>query len=206
MHDPLASSGTPADPELTWRAERQALSREMHDDIAHCILVLMFALDGIELHQGTWEPVARRLLQDAREGAAATLEKVRGLSARLRSRPDGQQCLAPHAGSGHGGSGDSSAELFYVLREAVGNAFAHARARRVVIDVKQSQDQVTVTVEDDGEGFDPERLAPHEQVGLLSMRERTALAGGQLRIDTARNEGTRVTVLVPSRNASHGAR
>ncbi len=206
MHDSLASSETPADPELTWRAERQALSREIHDDIAHCILVLMFALDGIELHQGTWEPVARRLLQDAKEGAAAALEKVRGLSARLRSRTDSQQCPAPNEGSRHAGCCDPSTELFYVLREAVGNAVAHARARRVVIDVKQSQDQVTVTVEDDGEGFDPERLAPHEQVGLLSMRERAALVGGQLRIDTARHEGTRVTFLVPSRNASHGAR
>jgi signal transduction histidine kinase len=199
MHDQLAPAETPGAPELTWRAERSALSREIHDDIAHSLLVMMIALDGIELHQGTWEPAAGRLFRDAREGAAPTLEKLRGLAARLRDHADGHQDP-----TSPGESGDLPTELSYVLREAVVNAFAHAGARQVVVDIKQSPDRTIAIVEDDGKGFEPERLAPHEQVGLLSMRERAALIGGQLQIDTTRHWGTRVTIHVPCRNASHG--
>jgi signal transduction histidine kinase len=199
MHDQLAVAQTPDDPVLAWGAERRALSREIHDDIAHSLLVMMIALDRIELHQDTWEPAACRLFRDARQEAATTLEKVRGLAARLREHADDQQSPASH-----GKPGDMSRELAYVLREAVVNAFAHAGARQIVVDVEQSPDRTIVMVEDDGKGFEPDHLAPHEQVGLLSMRERAALIGGQVQIDTTPRHGTRVTILVPGRNAHGG--
>lgn len=199
MDDQLAPAEAPVAPEVKWIAERRALSREIHDDIAHSILVMMVTLERVELHQNTWEPGARRLFLEVKERAAVTLEKVRGLAARLRDYADGHQDLAlPEESS------DLCMELSYVLREAVVNALAHAEARQVQVDVEQSPGRITAVVEDDGNGFEPERLAPHEQVGLLSMHERAALIGGRLHIDTARHRGTRVTIRVRCRNATHG--
>jgi two-component system, NarL family, sensor histidine kinase UhpB len=201
MDDQLAPCEAPRADEPRWRAECRALSREVHDDIAHLILVMMCTLERVEMHQGTWEPAASRLFRDVREVAAATLEKARGLAARLRNHADGHQDTALC-----GESGDVPTELSYVLGEAVTNALAHAGARQIVIDVKERRDRIVAVVEDDGVGFEPEGLAPHEQVGLLSMRERAALIGGRLQVDTARHQGTRVTIHVPCRNAPHGGR
>ncbi len=198
MNDQLARDEPPGAPELNWRAERRALSREMHDDIAHSILLMIGNLERIELHQDNWEPAARKLLLDVREVATATFEKVRGLASHLRDRADSQDPALPR------GSGDLSTQMSYVLREAIVNALAHAEARQVQVDVKQGLDAITAVVEDDGNGFEPERLAPHEQVGLLSMHERVALIGGRLHIDSARQRGTKVTIYMPCRNASQG--
>jgi signal transduction histidine kinase len=201
MDEQLVPVEASAAQEVKWRAERRALSREIHDDIAHSILVMMVTLERVELHQNTWEPAASRLFQDVREVAAVALEKVRGLAARLRDHADDHHDPAlPEQ------SGELLTELSYVLREAVNNALAHARARQLQVDVKHSPGRITAVVKDDGNGFDPERLAPHEQVGLLSMHERVALIGGRLQIDTARHRGTRVIIRVPCRNASHGGR
>lgn len=179
--------------EAAWMAERRALSRQMHDDIAHSILVLMNTLEHVELHQDAWAPRARRSFSDAREIAAATLEKVRAVASGLRYREgDDHQDPAPL-----GGTGDVSAELSYVLQEAVSNALAHSQARHVVVDLQQSPDRITAVVADNGRGFEPNSLSPHERVGLLSMRERTALVGGWLQIDTAQQRGTRVTIHLP---------
>jgi len=58
MDDQVAPAEAPVTPEVKWRAERRALSREIHDEIAHSILVMMVSLERIELHQKTWEPAA----------------------------------------------------------------------------------------------------------------------------------------------------
>lgn len=202
MDDQLNPAKPLDPPETAWIAERRALSREMHDDVAHSILILMSTLEHVELHQETWEPTARRSFSDAREIAAATLEKVRALASRLRQRDSGGH----HDPAPRAGTVDVPAQLSYVLQEAVANALAHSNARQVVVDVQQSPGRVTAVVADDGSGFEPERLAPHERVGLLSMHERAALVGGRLQIDTAQQSGTRVTIHVPSWNVSHGGR
>jgi signal transduction histidine kinase len=179
--------------ELTWMAERRALSRELHDDIAHSVLIVMAALDRVEMHQDTWEPTAWRRFSDAKEVAVTTLEKIRRLAGLLRRQgDDGRQVPAIKEGSG-----DLPTELSYVLREAVANALAHSQARQVVVDIHRSPDHITLVVEDDGSGFEPNQLAPHERVGLSSMYERVALVGGRLQIDTADCEGTKVTIQVP---------
>lgn len=200
MDDQPDPAQAPSIPKSEWIAERRAISRELHDDIAHSVLIMMGNLEHIELHQETWDPTARRLFSDARVIAAATLENIRALAGRLRNREvGGHQDLAPRRGAN-----DLTTELSYVVREAVVNALVHSQARKVVVDVQHNTDRITAVVEDDGSGFEPERLAPHERVGLLSMHERAALVGGRLQIDTVRDGGTRVTIYVPQWDASHG--
>jgi signal transduction histidine kinase len=146
MDDQLNPAEKPGAPEFAWIAERRALSREMHDDIAHSILIMMGNLEQVELYQDTWGPAALRSFSVARETAVATVEKVRALAARLRDQEDGgHQDPAPRAGTG-----DLPVELCYVLREAIADALTHSQAQQVVVDVRQSPDRITAVVEADG--------------------------------------------------------
>ncbi|MFL6243845.1 MAG: sensor histidine kinase, partial [Acidimicrobiia bacterium] len=89
-------------------------------------------------------------------------------------------------------------ELYRIIQEALNNAVRHARAESVAVDVDATDDMVTITVRDDGVGFDPAARAIRERrLGLTSMRERAESLGGTLTIETAPRSGTTVRVEVP---------
>jgi signal transduction histidine kinase len=92
--------------------------------------------------------------------------------------------------------------LFRIVQEALNNVIKHADAVRVVTVVEMSESNVTITVQDDGIGFQPSTLAEHpataSRLGLLGMQERARLLGGVLSIDSTPGHGTKVTVNVPA--------
>jgi signal transduction histidine kinase len=89
--------------------------------------------------------------------------------------------------------------LYRVVQEAVTNTVKHADATQLTVTVNVSRDEVTVTIADDGVGFDvAAALAPSSRpFGLLGMRERVASLGGTVGIVSDRDEGTIVEVRVP---------
>jgi len=82
------------------------------------------------------------------------------------------------------------------VQEALSNVVKHAAAEHVSIVIAQRGDTVAATVDDDGTGFDAERVRP-EALGLTGMRERLALVGGTLEIETSLGRGTTVAAQVP---------
>jgi signal transduction histidine kinase len=85
--------------------------------------------------------------------------------------------------------------LFRVAQGALANAIAHARATRIEITLAALADRVTLTIADDGSGFDATRPRPgRASWGLAIMRERAEAVGATLRIDSAPARGTRVVV------------
>lgn len=96
----------------------------------------------------------------------------------------------------------SEAVLFRIFQEAMHNVAKHAHAKQVRITVgKTSEDHVFVSVEDDGQGFDPEtvsdRVTSAGGLGLKQMRERLEARGGCFRITSALDQGTRVYASLP---------
>jgi PAS domain S-box-containing protein len=91
--------------------------------------------------------------------------------------------------------------LFQAARELLVNVAKHAKAAHARVVLKADDSRVTVQVIDDGCGFDPSALtlpsSSAKGFGLFSIRERIALLGGELRIDSTPERGTRVTVAVP---------
>jgi light-regulated signal transduction histidine kinase (bacteriophytochrome) len=91
--------------------------------------------------------------------------------------------------------------LYRVLQEAVHNVIKHANATRVGVILAATETQIGLVIEDDGEGFLPGDGAVADQpavgLGLLGMRERLALVGGSLEIETAPGRGTTVLIHVP---------
>jgi signal transduction histidine kinase len=85
--------------------------------------------------------------------------------------------------------------IYRVAQEAIGNALRHSGAGHVTVSLAQRQRRVVLEVTDGGAGFDP--AEPRTGVGLASMRERAAQAGGSLIISSAPGKGTRVRLSIP---------
>lgn len=95
-------------------------------------------------------------------------------------------------------------EAYHIAREAVGNAYQHAKARHIEADVTYGDAELTIRVSDDGIGMDPAVLARGKRPGhwgLLGMRERSESMGGHLHVSSVTNAGTRVELRIPAHAA-----
>jgi len=89
--------------------------------------------------------------------------------------------------------------LFRIVQEALGNAAKHAAAKRIVVRLNRSESVVSLTVTDDGRGFDRTRLASGGGLGLVMMRERASQLNGTFELESARERGTTIRVVIPFR-------
>lgn len=87
--------------------------------------------------------------------------------------------------------------IYQVAREAMNNAARHARASVVRVETREADGRARVIVEDDGVGFVEPAVAPVDHFGLQLVRERVLAAGGDIAIDSAVGEGTRVAASIP---------
>lgn len=85
--------------------------------------------------------------------------------------------------------------LFRIVQGAIANAIQHARAKRIEVALAATPERVTLTIADDGVGFDPARVDPaRPSWGLTIMRERAEGVGARLEVESARGNGTLVRV------------
>jgi len=87
--------------------------------------------------------------------------------------------------------------LFRIVQEAFTNVLRYAGAHSVHVSLRQADGQLTLSVADDGCGFDPAAVSSGDHFGLVGMRERVAALHGVLDIDSAPGEGTRISVQLP---------
>jgi signal transduction histidine kinase len=195
--------------------ERRRISRELHDRVAHSIMVLFRNLELYELYQPQNPYKAQAKLDCAKKTAQETLRMTRNISSELRNSsaagglqialsdylrsivtPDMEVC-----GSIEGDESLIAAEvrdeLFLILREAVRNSVTHSGARKIAVEIRITRAWVRASVEDDGRGLDLNEVAYSSGTGLASMRERTALLGGTLSLASTPGSGTTVKVYVP---------
>jgi len=100
--------------------------------------------------------------------------------------------------------------VFRIIQEALTNIVKHSEATEVEITIKNIMDYLTVMIEDNGKGFDPDTiLQPTEKpsgkiksLGLYGMMERTELIDGKLIIESEPNQGTTVYLTVPIRKGA----
>ena len=94
------------------------------------------------------------------------------------------------------------AGIYRIAQEAITNAVKHAQASRLTLRLSEDAEMVTLSVEDDGCGFEAADR-PYTGFGLIGMRERVELLGGKLEVISHAGRGTRIDVAVPAqrRNA-----
>jgi two-component system, NarL family, sensor histidine kinase DevS len=199
----------------TQELERRRLARELHDETGQALASILLGLKALD--EKTDDAGARTSIEELRELVVATLQDVRRLAVELRpSALDdfglvaALERLADSFAEQSGISVDFQAALaderlpdeaetalYRIVQESLTNVVKHAQARRVSILLTRADGVVKAVVEDDGRGFDPER-ATDSGYGLIGMRERLALLGGRLEIESARDAGTTVAAEVPA--------
>ena len=97
--------------------------------------------------------------------------------------------------------------VFFIAEEAVNNARKHAKAENVWVRLKALEsDLAMLEIQDDGMGFDPNSVdADYESrgsLGMVNMRERAELINGVLQLETSKDGGTRIQVLIPLSEAA----
>jgi signal transduction histidine kinase len=95
-------------------------------------------------------------------------------------------------------------EVYRIVGEALRNAFKHAQAKQIEVEILYDDRQVRVRVRDDGKGIDPNLLNEDGRAGhygLRGMRERAKLIGGNLAVWSQLDSGTEVELRVPASRA-----
>jgi PAS domain S-box-containing protein len=210
---------------LAEQHAREQLARTLHDGVQQ-----LMALAALKLEQAATHPQtgATELIDQARADLGEAISAARSLSFELSppflhglGLPDGLTWLAHwiqskyglhvHLSSNaHADSPDKEMRtlLFESVRELLVNAAKHARVDQVSVDLGLGPgDTLCISVADEGVGFDPAVLAERTKAGqlgwgLFSIRERLALLGGQLEIESAPQLGTRFRLIAPRTAAS----
>jgi PAS domain S-box-containing protein len=98
-------------------------------------------------------------------------------------------------------------ETFGIASEALRNAFRHAQAQRIIVEIQYDKQQFRLRVRDDGKGIDEEMLRQQSarHFGLPGMRERAEIVGGSLEVSSRLGSGTQVELSIPGSIAYDGA-
>lgn len=199
---------------LATSRERVRLARDMHDTLAHSLSALVVQLEAVAVLQETDPAAAGAQLDKVRQQARVGLDEARRAIMNLRSAPVEELGLAgaieqlvEQFSQRNGIPTDWAVEgdavpllpvqanaLYRTAEEALANVERHAEASQLIVRLSYA-DGVTLSVQDDGHGFDPVTVDP-DRVGLAGIYERAALVDAQVTVDTALNEGTTLTVQI----------
>jgi PAS domain S-box-containing protein len=195
--------------------ERTRIARELHDDTAQSLILLCRGLD-VAARGG----VPNEKLDDMRDQAESLLENVRRFSRDLRpsilddlgllpaiewvaaeiTRRGAISATVEVRGTPRRLSSEAELVLFRIAQEALRNVEKHAGPCSANVEVRFNVEDVTLSITDNGRGFQPRetgRLAQLGKLGLLGMQERAQLLGAEFAIESRLGEGTTVRVKLP---------
>jgi signal transduction histidine kinase len=87
--------------------------------------------------------------------------------------------------------------LYRIAQEALQNVVKHSGSRHASVELSGTADMIRLRICDDGVGFEPGTMSANDGLGLISMRERLLLVGGEIAIDSRPSGGTRIDVRIP---------
>lgn len=204
--------------------ERKRLARELHDGIAQTVANVVLRAEIAErlMEKGQTDGLEDELAS-LKKQARASMEEIRKMIFNLRPMALDDLGLVPllrkftqdfeekekiHASFNLVGTesrlpSTMEAAIFRLVQEAFSNVVKHAEATRVNLELTFQKQMLKLVVEDNGKGFHPEalqaKMSEGSHFGLIGMRERVELLDGRFNIESAPNEGTKVTILIPIR-------
>jgi len=206
---------------------RKKLSRDLHDGPTQSIAAIALRLNYIQTlldkdpdqageEIATLEKLARQTTKEIRymlftlrpliletQGLFAALKQYVRKLAEMGGRTEIRVQGAPEIGR----RVDRNVQgvTFYIVEEAIGNAWKHAQANHIWVKLLVEDDTFRAEIVDDGCGFDLEAVArlydDRSSLGMMNMKERAELINGQLSVSSAPDKGTRVVLAVPLRKA-----
>ena len=201
--------------------ERHAIAQSLHDDTGQALSMLVIHLDRIDERIQPDQKELKGQVADARSLAANALTELRRILSGLRPAILDDLGLVPairwfaRANLEQAGvrvvvkapevplelSPAVTTTLFRIVQEAVSNIVRHAAAKSVMIVLELSAGAVQLRIQDDGRGFNPGDASRDavelQRLGLLGIRERAELLGGQFQIESGPEKGTILQVTIP---------
>ncbi|WP_276354655.1 sensor histidine kinase [Cohnella caldifontis] len=195
--------------------ERKRLARDLHDTVSQQLFALHMSASSLPKLLEKDEGQARQLMDQLIAMSSSAQRQMRGLIAQLRPMELQGRTLAEALERWfpdycrHNGlqgtldiqlkgpmSGPKEHQLFLIIQEAMANVVKHAEARTVRLQLGETEQQLTLQLEDDGAGFQPGEVR-EGAYGLSTMRERALRLGGEAEIVTKQGAGTRVRIWIP---------
>ena len=197
--------------------ERLQIAGYLHDDLAQVLFRLSIQVDVARklLEKGQVDNVSEQL-DKIRESKQETSDRIRALIRDLHRSPLGAKGLAEALESFTDEVGrDSSIRfhrdvediqlpapiallVYHIAREGVMNALKHAQPRDVWIAVREEDEDIVLSLRDNGVGFDTTAPGPEGHFGMAMMRERAQVGGGRFDVESAPGEGATITVRFPT--------
>jgi len=200
--------------------ERKRVSDILHDDVQQVLAAARFHL-GLLGGRGHEEVNQQQTIGEIKQMLRDAIEKCRSLSHELSpavlhqsSLGETFHWLAGQMEAKHGlavrietrGVVDSPSEslrtfLYKAAQELLFNVVKHAGTQQARLRLRRVRGRLCMTISDQGQGFDPRRLAPTAGFGLLNVRERVELLGGRMKIHSAVGRGSTLRIAVPDAHA-----
>ena len=201
--------------------ERKSIAREVHDELGQVLTALRMDLTFLDLRFGAEAPELQAKFRDMRGLVDRAIQGVRNVATNLRpsaldmglipaiewvcgefTRHTGIPCAVLVEGQGLELPEARAIGLFRIVQESLTNVTRYAQAQRVQVTLRGQEETLTLQVQDDGLGFDPEAARRRNAFGLLGMQERALALGGTLQVQSARGQGTTIRVTVPLHHVS----
>jgi signal transduction histidine kinase len=197
----------------------RSVSRELHDEFGQILTAVGAMLQRAERKGVPPDSPLRTELSEVREITHNTLEKMRSLSQILHpavlddyglakgiewytgvfERQTGIQTVAHVFGDSIPITGQPAIHCFRIVQEALNNAAKHSGTKKAEVDMIFAPGTLTVKVKDYGRGMLQHKKGSTPGLGLIAMRERAELIGGDLQITSVPNEGSTLTLSMPVR-------
>jgi signal transduction histidine kinase len=202
---------------LTISRERNRMSRELHDTVVHTLSGLALQLETAKAYLDVNPPTAKGLIDQSLEATRSGLQETRRAIKALRASPiddlglmDALRRLAQTAAQRANlmlqielpednvfFSPDVEQCVFRIAQEAVENVVHHANGKNLLVQFIISNSDLELLIKDDGIGFHPQaNLTPAGHFGLVGMKERAQLVGGDLTITSHPNSGTAIQLII----------
>jgi two-component system sensor histidine kinase DegS len=199
-------------------AERQRLSRQMHDGPAQALSNFILQAEIASRLFEVDPDKARDELRMLKNAASTTFQQVRDFIFQLRpmmlddlgliptikryvetiKAKSGKDIEATVSGNERRLEPYIEVVVFRSIQELINNADSHSHGTEIRVQLDLSDNEVRVSVEDNGRGFDPEVVDSQKSMGLRLMKERAELMGGFFEVDTVPGQGSRISFRVPA--------
>jgi PAS domain S-box-containing protein len=206
--------------------ERTRIAREIHDELGQTLTALKMDLAWLKNRLPAEMKPLNAKMQQMSKLADATIETVHRIATELRpgllddlglaaaiewqaadfQNRSGIACTAALAADDLELDRDLATALFRIFQETLTNIARHAGATRAEVRLERGEDRVVLTVADNGRGITRKQSEDGRAFGIIGMRERAHLWGGELSITGSRDGGTKVAVIIPLRPAKVAVR
>ncbi|MDD4927801.1 MAG: histidine kinase [Gallionella sp.] len=196
--------------------ERKHVAREIHDELGQTLTALKMDVSLARMRFGDANPELMKRLQSMTQLVGRTIEISRHITSSLRPGAldlgivaaiewlveefvgyTGIRCELALAEGDLTLDESAAIAVFRIIQESLTNISRHAAATRVDIRVSRAEGRLCFEVYDNGKGFDPQMVSSRKSFGLVGIRERMTILGGELVLDSEPGRGTRIRACFP---------